>query len=84
MHAKKAKFCDECAQRLIETMPAGCREHAAFCPHHGGALAQVTVEHGVIRAWRIRGPLTELEATTMLAFRDQLQSKFLTRQPLGH
>lgn len=79
-HATVPCFCSECEKLMIDSLPEGRTDHAGFCPHHG-TLAQVTIEPtGIIRAWRLRGPLTEEAAAIMVELAAGMRAEIFARE----
>lgn len=79
-HAAVPRFCAECEKLMLGSLPEGRSEHAGYCPHHS-TLAQVTIEPtGIIRAWRLRGPLTEEQAAIMVELAAGMKQEIFARE----
>lgn len=79
-HAAVPCFCAECEKLMLDSLPEGRTELAGYCPHFS-TLAQVTIEPtGRIRAWRLRGPLTEAESAIMIELGASMRAEIFARE----
>lgn len=73
-------FCAGCVQKMLDNLPVGRSEHAAYCEHFN-TLAQVSIEPaGIIRAWRLRGPLSEEQAALMIEIGAGMRAEIFARE----